>query len=335
MSDAAPATPAPATVAPPQDNSPKVFVGNLAFSTTEADLAAAFTAGGAAQVLKATIIRRNGRPQGYGFVAFETESAAQDAVKVMNQKEVGGRPVNVDFARPREVREPREPRAPREPRVQASEGADAAAPEKKPRKARKPKKAADTEESADNAARIDAVATDDAAVVSGTDAPKKKRNKKRSAKKPNESAAVAAENATAPADGAAPAASTAAATAPQPKPRAPRPPKKQRNPDAPQSKTTLFVANLPFKVDNDALKRIFSEYNVTKAYVVRLRNGRSKGFGFIEVADEAEQSKILKDLDEASLNVDGRDLSVRVAVALDVAAADGAADAAVPATVVA
>ncbi|KAI8608199.1 hypothetical protein BC830DRAFT_28006, partial [Chytriomyces sp. MP71] len=122
----------------------------------------------------------------------------------------------------------------------------------------------------------------------------------------------AAENSTAPATGA----SGNTDAAQQSKPYAPRTPreKKPLNPDAPQSKTTLFVANLPFKVDSDALKKIFGEYKVVKANVVRLRNGRSKGFGFIEVADEAEQAKILKDLEEASLQVDGRDLSVRVAL---------------------
>lgn len=51
------------------------------------------------------------------------------------------------------------------------------------------------------------------------------------------------------------------------------------------SKTSLFVGNLPFEVDDDDLKGLFSEFKVEKAHVVR-HGERSKGFGFVYFYDE-------------------------------------------------
>ncbi|CAG8516880.1 10921_t:CDS:2 [Funneliformis caledonium] len=62
------------------------------------------------------------------------------------------------------------------------------------------------------------------------------------------------------------------------------------------SKTVVFVANLPFAINDDGLKDIFKDYNVASAHVVYRRGGRSKGFGFVELADEEEQKKALEGL---------------------------------------
>jgi len=55
------------------------------------------------------------------------------------------------------------------------------------------------------------------------------------------------------------------------------------------SKTTLFVANLPFSVDDEILKSIFAGTAVKSARVVRTRNGRSRGYGFVEFENEQDQ----------------------------------------------
>jgi len=78
------------------------------------------------------------------------------------------------------------------------------------------------------------------------------------------------------------------------------------------SKTTLFVANLPFSVDDAGLLDIFKEFNVAKAHVVRKRNNRSKGFGFVEFNNDADQQKALSAIDKKT--VGDRELIVKVAL---------------------
>jgi len=78
------------------------------------------------------------------------------------------------------------------------------------------------------------------------------------------------------------------------------------------SKTHVFVANLPFSIDDDGLKEIFKDYNVTSAHVVHRRTGRSKGFGFVELANEEEQRKALEGL--KNVESEGRVLVIKVAL---------------------
>jgi RNA recognition motif-containing protein len=79
------------------------------------------------------------------------------------------------------------------------------------------------------------------------------------------------------------------------------------------SKTVVFVANLPFSIDDDGLKDIFKDYNVSSAHVVRRRVGnRSKGFGFVELSDEEEQKKALEGLKD--VQSEGRTLVIKVAL---------------------
>jgi len=56
-----------------------------------------------------------------------------------------------------------------------------------------------------------------------------------------------------------------------------------------QSKTAVFVANLPFSVDDEGLTKIFEEFNVKTAHVVKTRTGRSRGYGFVDFASEKDQ----------------------------------------------
>lgn len=80
----------------------KLYVGNLAFATTSDELQDAF--GEYGTVSSATVItdRETGRSRGFGFV--EMEDGAEQAIEAMNGKELGGRTLNVNEARPREDR---------------------------------------------------------------------------------------------------------------------------------------------------------------------------------------------------------------------------------------
>lgn len=82
----------------------KVFVGNLSFKTREPQLAQEFSVVG--KVVSANIITRGPRSLGYGFVEFETEADANKAVQVMNKKQIDGREINVEVAKPREAAAP-------------------------------------------------------------------------------------------------------------------------------------------------------------------------------------------------------------------------------------
>lgn len=85
----------------------KLFVGSLSYQATDDDLKAAFDEVG--QVVSAKVItdRETGRSKGFGFVEMSTEEEAKEAVKKLNGKEVAGRPIVVNEARPQENRERR------------------------------------------------------------------------------------------------------------------------------------------------------------------------------------------------------------------------------------
>ena len=78
----------------------KLYVGNLAYSTTEDELRSLF--GGVGQVESVALItdRETGRAKGFGFVEMGTEEAAQDAIQRLNNSELGGRNITVAEARP-------------------------------------------------------------------------------------------------------------------------------------------------------------------------------------------------------------------------------------------
>ena len=84
--------------------SAKLFVGNLSFKITENELQDAFAAYGT--VLEANLMmdRATGRPRGFGFVTMSSQEEAQKAIDALHGKELGGRPLTVNIARPREER---------------------------------------------------------------------------------------------------------------------------------------------------------------------------------------------------------------------------------------
>ena len=82
----------------------KLFVGNLSFQTTENDLQDAFAAFGTVTETNLMMDRATGRSRGFGFVTMSTDDEAQKAIEGLNGKELGGRALTVNVARPREER---------------------------------------------------------------------------------------------------------------------------------------------------------------------------------------------------------------------------------------
>ena len=80
----------------------KIYVGNLSFQTTEADVSEMF--GNIGQVESVQIItdRDTGRSKGFGFVQMTDDAAAEKAIAAFNGKEVNGRQLTVNEARPME-----------------------------------------------------------------------------------------------------------------------------------------------------------------------------------------------------------------------------------------
>src|SRR5262244_2615593 len=87
--------------------STKLFVGNLSFNTTENQLQDLFAAHGNVIEVDLIMDRFSGRPRGFAFVTMETKEAADAATKALNGKELDGRALTVNEARPREDRPPR------------------------------------------------------------------------------------------------------------------------------------------------------------------------------------------------------------------------------------
>jgi RNA recognition motif-containing protein len=80
----------------------KLYVGNLSYSTTEADLREAFAAvGHEVSEVKIILDRDSGRPRGFAFVEMATDAGAQSAIETLNGKEVQGRSIAVSEARER------------------------------------------------------------------------------------------------------------------------------------------------------------------------------------------------------------------------------------------
>jgi len=296
----------------------KVFAGNLAYSTDDEGLKA-FFAPVAADILSTQIIYRGHRSAGYGFVAFNTLEAAQKAADLLNKKELDGRAVIVEIAKPAEEKQ-------------------------KERSERKFTKKRVSKKVRPAAAAADAVAPakEDAGEASATERtegearPKKKRTTRKT-KKIKAAASSTEDDATAALPDDAPVTSTAPRERKERKPRAPRPPKLARapgeTPAGEPSKTMLFVANLGFTVDDAALSNLFTEAGITvnSARVVRRRWGqprRSNGYGFVDVGSEEEQKKAIETLQ--GKGVGGREIVIKIAVDAEVKKADETKAAATP-----
>jgi RNA recognition motif-containing protein len=82
----------------------KLFVGNLSFDTTENDLQDAFAAFGTVTDANLMMDRMTNRPRGFAFITMSSAEEAQKAIDGLNGRELSGRALTVNVARPREER---------------------------------------------------------------------------------------------------------------------------------------------------------------------------------------------------------------------------------------
>ncbi|MGC9941765.1 MAG: RNA-binding protein [Verrucomicrobiota bacterium] len=82
----------------------KLFVGNLSFNTTENDLQDAFTAYGTVSEANLVMDRMTNQPRGFAFITMGSAEEAQKAIDGLNGREISGRAISVNVARPREER---------------------------------------------------------------------------------------------------------------------------------------------------------------------------------------------------------------------------------------
>jgi RNA recognition motif-containing protein len=82
----------------------KLFVGNLSFQTTSADLEALFGEVGTCESAAVITDRDSGRSRGFGFVEMASTDEAQKAIAAMNGRDVQGRQLNVSEAKERSDR---------------------------------------------------------------------------------------------------------------------------------------------------------------------------------------------------------------------------------------
>ncbi len=89
----------------PAEPNQKLFIGGLAWAATDEDLKEAFAPFG--NVVSASVVKYpdTGRSKGFAFVEYETVEEATKAKEEMDGKDIAGRPIKVDFARPARKRE--------------------------------------------------------------------------------------------------------------------------------------------------------------------------------------------------------------------------------------
>lgn len=92
----------------------RLFVGNLPYNTTEAELKEHFSAVGPLSYIHLAMDRESGKPRGFAFVEFNDRAQAEEAIRRFNNQLFKGRPLAVNEARAREDR-PRTSPPPRSP----------------------------------------------------------------------------------------------------------------------------------------------------------------------------------------------------------------------------
>ena len=79
----------------------KIYVGNLSWTADENELRDAFAAHGEVTSLQVITDRETGRSRGFAFVEMANDAEAKDAISAVDNKEIGGRQVKVNEAKPR------------------------------------------------------------------------------------------------------------------------------------------------------------------------------------------------------------------------------------------
>jgi len=82
----------------------KLYVGGLSYNTTEENLKKLFSEAGTVESATVIMDKISGRSKGFGFVEMSTDEQAQSAIEMFNGKDLDGRNVTVNEARPQESR---------------------------------------------------------------------------------------------------------------------------------------------------------------------------------------------------------------------------------------
>ena len=82
----------------------RIYVGNFVYETTEEELRESFEAHGTVEEISIVRDRDTGRSKGFGFVEMPSSGEAEAAISALNGKEVNGRVITVNEARPRPAR---------------------------------------------------------------------------------------------------------------------------------------------------------------------------------------------------------------------------------------
>ncbi len=82
----------------------KLYVGNLSFSSSEEDITAAFSKHGTVSSVNLVMDRDTGRPRGFAFVEMGSEAEANAAIQALDGRDLDGRNLKVNIAKPRESR---------------------------------------------------------------------------------------------------------------------------------------------------------------------------------------------------------------------------------------
>ncbi len=84
-----------------------IYVGNLPFNASEEEVRSAFEEFGAVISVKLITDRETGRPRGFAFVEMENADEGNSAIQALDGQPMGGRPMRINEAKPREARPPR------------------------------------------------------------------------------------------------------------------------------------------------------------------------------------------------------------------------------------
>jgi len=260
----------------------KVFVGNLSFKTKAEELASEFSVAG--RVVSANIITRGPRSLGYGFVELETEEEAQKAVALLNKKSIDSREINVELAKPRDEAKIAEKRQSHLERGRGRRGS---------RGGGRGRGGYGGGDRGDRGGDHPGASSNNNNQLNspGGDHPRGRGGRGRGGFRGGANQTRRYRRGGGGDR---------------------RAPRQQNFENRTPSPTTLFVANLPFSLDDQGLHNLFKNHKVAKAHVVKNRSGRSKGFGFVEFENEADQKAALTASEK--LSVEGRDLAVKIAL---------------------
>ncbi|KAL8871282.1 MAG: hypothetical protein Q9174_002849 [Haloplaca sp. 1 TL-2023] len=279
----------------------RLYIGNLAYATTEGALKEFFT-GYSIETTSIPTNPRTTRPVGYAFVDLSTADEAQKAITELSGKEILDRKVSVQLARkPETAAEKAEAAASGGEGVSGGEGRRRNSGRGRGRgRGRGGRGARGGRARQTNGATTDATTNVPGQVLPLTDTT-------------NGNAAATTEQ---PADGTA-----------DSKTRTPRQPRQRGPPeDGIPSKNKVMVANLPYDLSEDKLKELFAAYQPSAAKIalrpiprfmvkkLQARNEprKGRGFGFVSLASEELQQQAVNEMN--GKEVDGREIAVKVAI---------------------